>query len=265
LFSEENYKGFYWNPNTNEIDKASLEGVDAIIHLVGASVSKRWTKSYKQDILNSRIDTSELLYETLKNNSHTVKHIISASAIGVYPSSETACYTEEYKEVSTSFLGEVVKQWEAAVDEFSKLNIAVSKVRIGVVFSKDGGAFVELIKPIKLGLGANMGSGNQWMSWIHIHDLVRLFVFVLKHKHEGVFNAVAPVPETNKTITKAIAKYYKKPLFLPGIPRWFMKIVLGEMCLLLFESQHVSSKKNESLGFVYKYDNLQKVLPSLIG
>lgn len=259
-----NYQGFYWNPNQAEIDVDCIKEVDVIIHLVGASISKRWTKTHKQAILNSRLETTTLLHETVKNHPHHIKQIISASAIGYYPDSLSNYYTEDEKQISDSFLGKVVQEWEQVVNTFNTLNITVSKVRIGIVFSKKGGAFPELAKPIKFGAGAAMGTGKQWMSWIHLEDLANIFLQVLEHKLEGVYNGVAPNPETNQAITKAIAKQLKKPLILPNIPKFAMKLVLGEMHIILFESQNVSSQKIEQTGFEFKYANLDKALETLV-
>ena len=259
-----NYKGFYWNPNQAEIDVDCIKEVDVIIHLVGASISKRWTKTHKQAILNSRLETTTLLHETVKNHPHHIKQIISASAIGYYPDSLSNYYTEDEKQISDSFLGKVVQEWEQVVNTFNTLNITVSKVRIGIVFSKKGGALLELAKPIKFGAGAAMGTGKQWMSWIHLEDLANIFLQVLEHKLEGVYNGVAPNPETNQAITKAIAKQLKKPLILPNIPKFAMKLVLGEMHIILFESQNVSSQKIEQTGFEFKYANLDEALETLV-
>lgn len=259
-----NYQGFYWNPNKAEIDVNCIKGVDTIIHLVGASISKRWTKAYKQTIINSRLETTALLHETVKNNPNNIKQIISASAIGYYPDSLTNYYSENHEQVSTSFLGQVVQEWEQVVDTFKILDITVSKVRIGVVFSKNGGAFPKLIKPIKYGVGAAMGTGKQWMSWIHLKDLVGVFMHVLEHKFEGVYNGVSPNPATNKTITKAIAKKIKRPLILPNIPKFAIKLILGDMHILLFESQRVSSKKIDQTGYEFKYVNLDAALEDLV-
>ncbi|WP_452600027.1 TIGR01777 family oxidoreductase [Pontimicrobium sp. MEBiC01747] len=264
ISKNENYKGFYWNIETNTIDVDCIKDVDVIIHLVGASISKRWTDKQRKAILDSRIKTTALLHNTLKNNEHSVSHIISASAIGYYPDSLTKYYTEQDKDVNTSFLGEIVQKWEAAVDDFKTLNIAIAKIRIGIVFSSKGGAFPQLSKPIKYGVGAAMGTGKQWMSWIHIADLTNIFMHVLKHKLEGVYNAVAPNPSTNMEVTKAIAKQVKRPLLLPNIPRFIMALVLGDMHAILFQSQRVSSQKIEENGFNFKYYTLNTALSELL-
>ena len=264
ISNEDNYKGFYWNINTKEIDADCIKDVDAIIHLVGASISKRWTEKQKQAILDSRIQTTALLHETLKNNTNTVSQIIAASAIGFYPDSLTNYYKETDAEVNSSFLGEVVQKWETAEDTFKSLNIKLSKVRIGIVFSSQGGAFPQLSKPIKYGVGAAMGTGKQWMSWIHIDDLTNIFMFILEHKLEGIYNGVAPNPATNTEVTKAIAKQVKRPLFLPNIPKFVMALVLGDMHAILFESQRVSAQKIEAKGFNFKYHTLNKALTELL-
>lgn len=264
LKQEENYKGFYWNPKQNEIDEACFKDVDAIIHLAGATISKRWTASYKKEILDSRVQVTKFLFESLKKQDHKVTEFIGASAIGLYPDSLTNYYDETYKGVSQSFLGDVIWQWESAMDSFSVLGINVAKIRIGLVLAKDGGALPQIIKPIRFGVGAPFGSGQHWQSWIHINDLARLFLFVLKHQLEGVYNGVAPNPVTNVEFTKTIAKTLNRPLILPNIPKNIMQLVLGEMHLLLFESQRVSSKKVEDLGFEFKYHHLQPALQDLI-
>ncbi|WP_044399165.1 TIGR01777 family oxidoreductase [Lacinutrix sp. Hel_I_90] len=264
LSNEDNYKGFYWNPNENEIDTNCVKDVDAIIHLVGASISKRWTKKHKQAIMDSRLKTTALLHETVKNNPNNITQIVSASAVGFYPDSLTNYYTEDQTQVSSSFLGQVVESWERVVDAFTTLNISVSKVRIGLVFSEKGGAFPKIIQPIKYGAGAPLGTGEQWMSWIHLDDLARLFLHVIEKNLEGVYNGVSPNPVTNKELTKAAATKLNMPLFLPNVPQFALKLVLGEMHIILFESQRVSSKKIENTGFFFEYVTLDKALEELL-
>ncbi len=259
-----NYQGFYWNIETNEIDTHCLKGVDAIIHLAGATVSKRWTNAYKKEILSSRLDGTKLLLNTLKNNPNQVTQIISASAIGIYPDSLSNYYEEMDDEGDSTFLSQVVKQWELAVDTFSELKIPVAKIRIGLVLSNKGGALPEIIKPMKVGLGASFGTGQSWQSWIHITDLAKLFLYVLNHRLSGTYNAVAPNPVTNLELTRLCAKVLDKPLLLPNIPKGVMKIILGDMHTLLFLSQRVSSKKIEEEGFNFKYHHLQPALEALL-
>lgn len=262
---KENYKGFYWNPKNQEIDKNCFKGVDAIIHLSGATVSKRWTAKYKKVIINSRKNTTKLLINSLKTESHTIKQIVSASAIGIYPDSLINYYDEDFKELNnSSFLSQVVRAWEDAVDKFSELNINVSKIRIGLVLAAKGGALKEMKKPIVYGLGAPFGHGKQWQSWIHIHDLASMFLYILDNRLTGVYNGVAPNPVTNRELVKTISNVLNKPLFLPNVPKFFMKLILGEMSTLLFESQRVSSKKIETSGYYFKYDALKPALDNLL-
>jgi uncharacterized protein (TIGR01777 family) len=264
LTTTDNYKGFYWNPDTKEIDIFCFEGVDTIINLVGASISKRWTDSYKKEIITSRTETAQLLLDTIKSNNFPIKQIVSASAIGIYPNSLTNYYEEDEPSVSASFLGQVVEQWEAIVDQFASAGIQLAKIRIGLVLSTKGGALPEIAKPIRLGLGAAFGSGEQWQSWIHIKDLARLFVFAVTNNLEGTYNGVAPNPVSNLELTKTVTKTLHKPLILPNIPKFAMKLVLGEMHILLFESQRVSASKIEETGFDFEYHHLEPALLDIL-
>nr|WP_321222374.1 TIGR01777 family oxidoreductase [uncultured Psychroserpens sp.] len=263
LSSQENYKGFYWNPDKNEIDKSCFNGVSSIINLVGATISKRWTDSYKKEIITSRTETAQLLLDTIKSNNYPIEQIVSASAIGIYPDSLTHYYDENEKEISDSFLGKVVEKWEAAVDEFTTANIEVAKIRIGLVLSKNGGALPEIAKPIRFGAGAPFGSGEQWQSWIHVEDLARMFVFAVTQDLQGIYNGVAPNPVSNKELTKAVANTLDKPLILPNIPKFAMKLVLGEMHILLFESQRVCASKIENSGFVFNHYHIDPALTEI--
>lgn len=264
LENQDLYKGFYWNPQKGEIDRNAFDEVTSIIHLAGATIAQRWTSKNKQEIIESRVLPIRLLYNELSKNNHSVEHFISASAIGIYPHDFEKVYTEEEKEIDNSFLGHVVAKWEDEADTIGKLGISISKIRIGLVLSKNGGALLEFVKPIKFGLGAPFGNGKQYQSWIHIFDLANIFYFVLKEKLEGVYNAVSPYPITNEDLTKAIAKQLEKPLFLPKIPKIAMKLVLGEMHYLLFVSQHVSARKILDKKFQFKYPAIDKALQNLL-
>jgi hypothetical protein len=262
--SQSNYQGFYWNPDQGIIDENALMGVDSIIHLAGATISKRWTSKYKQEIIESRILSSNLLFKALKDYPNSVKQIVSASAIGIYPDNLTKLYTEEDTEVDDSFLGKVVLKWEDSVNKFKLHNIKVCKIRTGLVLSDKGGALTEMMKPIKMSIGSPFGSGKQMQSWIHIHDLVEMYFFAVSNNLEGIYNAVAPNPVTNKKLTQEIASVLDKPLFMPNIPKFLMKLILGEMHIILFSSQNVSSKKIETEGFNFKYKQLEKALQQLL-
>ncbi|WP_420574378.1 TIGR01777 family oxidoreductase [Kordia sp.] len=265
LAQSEHKKGFYWNPTEGEIDEACFEGVDAIINISGANIAKRWTEAYKQEIVSSRVDTANVLFKALRNTkNHTVKHYISASGIAIYPNSLTENYTEQTKEESDDFLGKVVKQWELHANQFKSLEIPVTILRTGIVLSENGGALGEMAKPVKYGVGAAIGSGKQWQSWIHIEDMVRMYMHILTNNITGTYNAVGPNPTTNKLLTKEIASVLKKPFFLPNVPTFMMKLILGEMSTLVTSSQQVNSQKIENTGFTFNYPELTEALENLL-
>jgi len=261
--NELNYKGFYWNPEQGIIDENCLMGVDAIIHLAGATISKRWTKSYKQEIIESRLLSSAVLFKALKNNPNQVKQIVSASGTAIYPNNDKVIYDENSKEIDNSFLGNVVFKWEESADKFKSLGLKVCKLRTGIVLSNKGGALVEMAKPIKMGLGSPFGTGKQIQSWIHIHDIAALYFFAISNDLEGVYNAVAPNPVSNEKLTMTIATVLKKPLFMPNIPKFMMKFILGEMHVLLFENRNLSAQKIIDKGFGFKYKTIEKALENI--
>ncbi|WP_405205599.1 TIGR01777 family oxidoreductase [Aquimarina sp. LLG6339-5] len=264
LTSEKNYQGYYWNPSSGEIDLDCFKDVEVIIHLVGATVAKRWTSGYKKEIIDSRVFTTSLILESLKKIKHSIRQVVSASAIGIYPDSFQNYYMEDSDKVDTGFLGEVVKKWESAVQEFDTLNIEVSLLRIGLVLSDNGGAFPKIAKPIKQGMGAVFGNGKQWQSWIHVEDLAKMFMHVVQEELNGLYNAVAPNPISNHKLTMVIANQIEKKIILPNIPRFAMKLVLGEMHMLLFSSQRVCCDKILKTGFQFKYENITQAIEDLV-
>ena len=173
---KDNYKGFFWDPKNNVIDDECLNKVDVIIHLAGASIAKRWTSSYKEEIIESRVDTANLLFNRLKATNQSISQFISASAIGIYPSSFQNLYKEDDQRIDDSFLAEVVEKWEAAADQFKDAQTKVAKVRTGLVLAEKGGALQKMKEPADLNLGAGFGTGKQWQSWIHIEDLANMYL-----------------------------------------------------------------------------------------
>ena len=260
----EDYHGFFWNPKKGEIDVGCLEGVGAIVNLAGASVFQPWTAANKKAILNSRIDSLSLLHKTLSENTHQVGQLVSASAIGIYPNSLQKMHYEEEQEVAQNFLGEVTKKWEEEAKKFETLSLRVAIIRIGVVLAENGGALPQIIRPVKYNLGAALGKGDQWQSWIHIKDLARIILFLISHGSTGVFNAVAPNPVTNEDLTREIARVMNKKLWLPRIPGAAIKLVMGEMSSVVLGSQLVSSKKIEDEGFNFTYVNLKHAIEDIM-
>lgn len=262
-----NIKTYLWDVKKQTIDAQAIQKADAIIHLAGAGVAEeRWTNSRKQEILESRTDSTTLLVKALKDTSHAVKTFISASAIGYYGLDTGSALINEDSPAGNDFLAEVTKSWERSVEDISDLGIRTTKLRIGVVLSEKGGALPKIMQPVKFGAGAALGSGKQYMSWIHIKDLARMFLFVLQQdKMEGIYNAVGPNPLNNVEITQAIAKTLGRPLFLPNVPEFALKLMMGEMAGIVIGGNRVSSQKIEKAGFDFQFAEISPALKDLIG
>lgn len=259
----ENYKGFLWNPEKNEIDLNSLEQVDAIVNLAGHTINCAWTEENKKAIHDSRINCSNTLFKALKDNQHQVKSIVNASAIGIYPSSETAVYTEHSTDFGNDFLAEVCKDWEAANLRFESLGINTAITRFGLILSKDNGVLHELAKVVSKGLGANLGNGEQWMSWIHFNDVIEIIYQLLKNQQGGIFNVVAPNAVKQHQFLKLLAAQLNKPLWLPNIPEFVIKFGLGKRSALVLSSQHVQSIQLSEIGYKFMFTDLASTLKDL--
>lgn len=260
-------KSFVWDVDKQTMDAASLEGVDAIVHLAGAGVAdKRWTAARKKEILDSRIQSTELLYKTLQQKKHSVKVLVAASAIGYYGFGlDDKLFTED-SPPGQDFLAQVTQQWEAQVSKIETLGIRVVKIRVGIVLSDKGGALVEMARPIRWGLGAPLGSGKQVMSWIHIDDLCELFAkAITDSKMTGVYNGVAPHPVNNKELTVAMAKTLKKPLWLPNVPAFVLQLLVGEMGVMVVNGSNVSANRVSETGFEFRYSKIESALSALMG
>lgn len=264
ITNKPNYKGFYWNPGEEIIDSEAFSGVSAIIHLAGENIAQRWTAKAKEKILKSRTETAMLIQKSLQEKKHHITHFISASGIGIYPSSLQKLYTEEDEGVDNSFVGKVVVQWETAADQFENLGMDVAKVRTGLVLAREAGLLEKIKEPVAFNVGAPLGNGKQWQSWIHIDDLARIYLHILENKLEGIFNAVAPNPVTNAELVKQVAEKMGKSVWLPKVPAFTLKLALGEMSRLVLSSQLVNSSKIEQSGFSFQYVNLPKALEDLI-
>jgi len=257
---------FVWNVDSGVIESGALNGVTTIIHLAGAGVAdKRWTKKRKNEILVSRTRSSEVLFEALQKGDHAVTSVISASAIGYYGFTDNEKIYKEDSLPGTDFLAQVTRQWEDAVDHIKTLSIRIVKLRIGIVLSEQGGALKEMAAPVKLFAGAPLGSGDQYISWIHLDDLCNMFIKAVEDKHmQGAYNAVGPYPVTNRDLTKAIAATLHKPLLLPSIPGAAIKLLLGEMGNLVLYGSKVSSEKIQHEGFKLQYTDLNSALKNLL-
>lgn len=259
-----NYHGFFWNPAQGMIDENVLMGVDAVIHLAGASIAKRWTDSYKTEILESRILATNTLFKAIKENPNQIKQIVSASGTAIYPDSFTTVYSENSTKFDDNFLSNVVVKWEESVDKFQLLNIKVCKLRTGVVFAKNGGALQEMIKPFRFGLGSNFGDGSQISSWIHVQDLAAMYLFAVKNSWECTYNAVAPFPVSNSELTRSLAQQLLRPIWLPAIPKLVMKFILGDMHELLFSNKKISAQKAIDAGFRFQFPRVEEALQEIL-
>jgi len=259
-------KTFSWDIPKGEIDGACVDGVDTIIHLAGAGVADgHWTKKRKKEIIDSRTKSIRLIYDLLRKKNHRVKSVISASATGYYGDSGDALLTED-SPAGNDFLAEVCVKWEAAVEEGDELSLRIVKFRTGVVLDKKGGALPQLALPVKLAIGSPLGSGKQWVSWIHWHDVVKLYFYAVTNtKLSGTFNMVAPNPATNKQLTQAVAKQLHRPLWAPKVPKLVMELLFGEMSLAVLESTKASSQKIEDAGFKFDYPELAGALKEIYG
>lgn len=254
---------FVWNVEQGIIEEDAFHGVDTIVHLAGAGVAdQRWTKKRKQEILESRTKSTALLARYLEKYPN-IKTVVSASAIGYYG---FGLSDQEYSEESnpgTDYLASVVSAWEGEVDKIQSKRIV--KMRVGIVLSEKGGALKEMMKPIQWGIGAPLGTGKQYMSWIHLDDLCRMFMKAAEdHTMRGVYNATGPDAVTNKELTRDIAKALHKPLWLPPIPKFVLKIVVGEMADIVLNGSIVSSRKIQQAGFTYQFNSLEEALHNLL-
>ncbi|MDN3687809.1 TIGR01777 family oxidoreductase [Cyclobacterium jeungdonense] len=255
-------KSFYWDPEKDILDQESLYWADGIIHLAGAGVAdKRWTDSRKKEILDSRVKSSLLLFQELQKIKDKPKAFISSSAVGYYGIDTGEKLVFEGDPPGKDFLASVVKEWETATEKIQDLKIRTVLLRIGIVLSKDGGALPEILKPP---VAAPLGDGKQYMSWIHIEDLSRMFVHALENPGlSGIYNAVGPVPVTNRGLTKKAAHFKGKPFIGVGVPGFALKIILGEMAEMVIGGNRVSSEKMEGTGFRYLYSDLNQALKQI--
>ena len=256
--------GIHWDLEKGTIESDKMMDVDVIIHLAGEGIAdKPWSNKRKKEIIDSRVQTANFLYNFLKNNTHQVKTFISSSAIGYYSDRGDELLTEE-SIPSHDFLSSSCIAWENAVEPIRSLNIRLLKIRTGIVLSLNGGALPKMIQPIKWGLGSPLGTGKQWMSWIHINDLCNMYQFAVENPIEGVFNAAAPNPLRNKEFTKCLAKAIHRPMFLPNVPSFVLKAILGEMSIIVLGSTKVSSDKIISKGFKFQYPFIEPALCNLL-
>lgn len=252
-------RSFRWNVEKQEIDPEAVEWADAIIHLAGAGVAeKRWTAERKKLILESRTQSTQLLFSAIEKSGKRPSTFISASAVGYYGFNTGTALVDESSKPGSDFLAEVVIAWENEAKKMEQLELRTVLLRIGIVLDAEGGALGEMLKPP---VAAPLGSGDQWMSWIHLDDLARMFVFALeKTTLQGVYNAVGPNPATNQQLTKEAAAAKKKPYVGIGVPGFALKLVLGEMAAMVLGGNRVSCQKIQKAGFEFEFPELSVAL-----
>ena len=257
-----------WNVADQTIDSEAVQKASYLIHLAGAGVvDKKWTKVYKDEIANSRTQSSALIIKALSNHTHSIKTIISASAIGWYgedPSPNAKGFVE-IDLAAKGFLGETCKKWEQSIEPVEKMGIRLVKLRIGIVLSNGGGALAEFKKPIQFGVAGILGTGNQMVSWIHIDDLCRLFIEGIENEQlAGTYNAVAPLPVSNKELTIELAHQIKGKFYIPlHVPKFILKIMMGERSIEILKSTTVNCEKIKKTGFTFLYPSIKAALHQL--
>jgi uncharacterized protein len=261
-----NVKVYEWNVNKGFIDTEAIAKADYILHLAGANVSEKlWTTSYKKEIYDSRILSTQLLVEQLAKVPHTCKALVQASAIGYYGMDTQAAWLTETAPAGTDFLAQVTRDWEAAAQKITQLPVRHVLVRVGVVLSRNGGALEKMSLPVKLFAGAALGSGKQYVSWIHIDDLCAMFVKAIEDTTwQGAYNGTAPHPVTNAEMTKTIGKVLHRPVILPNVPAFVLKMGMGEMATIALGGNRTSSQKTEQAHFTFAYPHLEAALQNLL-
>jgi hypothetical protein len=261
-----NVEVFQWDIQKGYIEEGALEKADYVVHLAGAGIAdKRWTDERKKEIIDSRIQPIELINKYLQEKNIQLKGFISASAIGIYGGNTGDLKLDESSVLGNDFLAECTKLWEINAKKVTNAARIVS-IRIGIVLSEKGGALPKLIQPIRLGFGAALGNGKQFMSWIHVDDLCGVFVKAIEdEKMQGAYNAVAPNPVTNQEMTSVAAEVLKKPLWLPNVPIFALKLVFGEMGIVISGGNFVLNKRlSQETNFQYKFTTIKDALSDLL-
>jgi uncharacterized protein (TIGR01777 family) len=257
------FRQILWNPEKDEVDSQVLM-YDYLVNLAGVGIAdKPWTRKRKKEIIESRVNGINLICQKILNSKKSMKAVVSASAIGFYGNSEKLV-TEDTKPQSNDFLVDVCNQWESTAKNFEKITSNLYIIRIGTVLSQSGGALSKMALTVKYGLGNYLGNGKQWMSWIHIDDICGQIIHLLGlEDNGGVYNGVSPEPVQNKEFTKALINTINKKSILLPAPKFLIRAILGEMATLILNSNKVSSKKIEEVGYNFKFDTLEKALTDI--
>ncbi len=253
---------YKWDVSKKLIDESSVLNADYIIHLAGEGIAdKRWTNARKEAIIQSREQSLALIFDVLKKHDKKLKAFISASGVGIYGAFNASEICTENTPAANDFLGSTCQKWEAAADTVLSLGIRVVKIRTGLVLGKGEGFLKQLTPIFKIKLGSALGSGKQYMPWIHIDDLCGIYLEAINNSNmTGSYNAAINDDTTNTIFSKALAKIYGYSIWLPNVPAFLMKMFLGEMAQIVLTGQRVSSAKIENTGFQFQYTSLEKAL-----
>lgn len=259
------FKTYLWNYREDFIEEEALN-CDYIIHLAGAGIAdKRWSDKRKKELIESRIGTSKLLYDKLRLHKNHVKAVISASGAGYYGQISTDKTFQETDPPGSDFIGNICKEWEAAVNKIQTLNIRVVNMRIGMVLMKNAGALEKMTPAFQAGLGTVLASGKQFMPWVHIKDLLSIFFLALTNKEmHGPYNCCSPEATDNRAFSKTLAKSLHKKIWLPNTPAWLLKLILGQRAVLLTQGSKLSVQKLLRTGYVFNYPRLEDALNQIL-
>lgn len=260
---ENGIETYLWDFEKHYIHPEALTDVQHIIHLAGSGIADtHWTIPYKKEIVDSRVKTLELISQQVRQKSIPLKTVISASGVNYYGNTTTNQIFTENDPRGNGFLAKVCLEWERTAMDFSK-EARVVIFRTGTVLSHEGGVLERITKPVRFHLGAPLGTGRQWMPWIHIEDLCRMYLFALKHPISGVFNAVSSEHITNRKLTKAISKKLRKLYFMPRIPEFILKLIYGEMAEVILYGSRTENDKIKAEGFKFLYPDISSALDDL--
>jgi len=264
--TDSTYPTYKWNPDHQEIADDAISRADYIIHLAGVNISEiKWSDKRKQQILESRVKSGELLVQSIRKNEKKIKAFISASAVGFYGAETSERIFNEDDNSASDFLGKTCESWEKPARAVSSEGIRSVVLRIGLVLAQGGGALPKMIAPIKYGVGSALGDGKQYIPWIHIDDLIGIIVKSIKDEQlNGAYNAVAPATTNNEMLIKTAASILKKPLFMPKVPAALLRLFLGEMSDIVLKGSRVSAEKILHAGYRFIYPELRAALKDLL-
>jgi uncharacterized protein (TIGR01777 family) len=259
-------KVYKWDPEAGTIDPEAISNADFIIHLAGAGLGdSRWTEKRKKEIPDSRIKSAGLIFAKLKESGKRPEAFVSASGTGYYGSVTSERILAETDDPGKDFTGEVCSRWEDAAGDIESLGIRTVILRTGIVLSDNGGALMRMALPAKFGIGSPLGSGRQYVPWIHIDDICGIYIKAINDRSmTGVYNAAAPEHVSNSQFMRTVSEVMGRPFFFPAIPSFLFRILYGEMSSILLQGTRVSSEKIISSGYSFRYPDLRTALISLL-